>query len=84
MRIIPKNTRAELRIQLDEYRETDLINMRIFYASPDGEMRPSRKGLAMRVGQLPLIVATLVAEEQEAIRRGLLPDPDVPTQEDAA
>jgi len=46
---IKKNSREELRVTLDEFRGHHLVNVRIFYDAGDGEMKPGKQGIAMKV-----------------------------------
>ena len=50
---IPKNSREEIRISLDEFKGHQLVNLRVFFKADDGEMRPSKKGLAFKASLLP-------------------------------
>lgn len=70
--VVPKNSREELRIVLDQYQGVDIVNLRIWYASQDGEYRPSKAGFAMRVAKLPEVRQALQQAEDEARARGLL------------
>jgi hypothetical protein len=51
---IPKNSRETLRIQLSTFKGYDLINIRIWFRSNDGdELKPGKNGFAVRVEKLP-------------------------------
>ncbi|CUH45421.1 transcriptional coactivator p15/PC4 family protein [Ruegeria atlantica] len=50
---IPKNSREEYRVTRDEFQGHDLINIRVYFASEDGEMRPDGQGASFRVSLLP-------------------------------
>ena len=56
---IPKNSREEIRVTLDEYQGHELVSLRVWFESPDGDMRPSKKGLAFRRELLPQIMEAL-------------------------
>ena len=56
---IPKNSREEIRVTLDEYQGHELVSLRVWFESPDGDMRPSKKGLAFRRELLPQILEAL-------------------------
>lgn len=56
---IPKNSREKIRVSRDEYNGHDLINLRIFYDAGEGDMRPSKKGLAFKVSILPEMMEAL-------------------------
>lgn len=67
----PKNSREEVQISLDEFNGHSLINMRVWFQAADGEMRPSRQGLSIRVEQFPELMEALRAVEQA------IPEPSV-------
>jgi hypothetical protein len=68
---IPKNSREELRVSLDEYQGHRLINMRIWFDAGE-EMRPGKKGLSLKLDALPELLAALQNAEKEALRLGLM------------
>lgn len=61
MAVIRKNTREEIRITRDSYQGQEIINLRVWYLSDDGDMRPSKKGIAFRLALLPEVLAALKA-----------------------
>ena len=44
-----KNSREELRISLDEFRGHRLLNLRVWFEGEDGQMRPGKQGVAVRL-----------------------------------
>ena len=70
--IIPKNKREDIRISLSKFEELDLLNIRVFVDYSDGERGPSKKGISIRVAQLPALLEALRKAELEARRRGLI------------
>jgi hypothetical protein len=44
-----KNSREELRVSVDEFRGHRLLNLRVWYESDDGTLRPGKQGLAVRL-----------------------------------
>lgn len=62
---IIKNSRECIRITLDEYQGHDLVNIRVWYDAGDGEMRPTKKGLAFKTELL-----TEVREALSSIKVG--------------
>lgn len=56
---IAKNDREESRVSRDDYKGHDLINIRIFYAGDDGQMRPGRQGIAFKAGLLTNVIGAL-------------------------
>jgi hypothetical protein len=69
-----KNALEEVRVSLTEYRGHQLIDLRVYYASSDGESRPTKKGLALSVGLYPELKEALAKLEQTLKDRGLLED----------
>jgi hypothetical protein len=60
----PKNAREEVRATLTEYRGYRLADLRV-YADDDGEDVPTKKGLSVRIEDLPRLreaVDALIAE----------------------
>ncbi|MEO0569557.1 MAG: transcriptional coactivator p15/PC4 family protein [Pseudomonadota bacterium] len=56
---IPKNARETLRIQREEYQGHDLVNVRIWVSDDSGELRPTRKGLAIQASLTPSLIEAL-------------------------
>lgn len=69
---IQKNAREELRVSVEEFRGVPLVNMRVFYKHPLGDMRPGKQGVALRLELLPELRHALEEAEAEARRQGLL------------
>ncbi len=44
-----KNSQEEIRFSLQEYRGTDLIDIRVYYDPGSGERKPTRKGISIPV-----------------------------------
>lgn len=60
----PKNGREEVQISLDQFNGHDLVNIRVFYRTESGEMRPGKQGLAIKVEQFPDLLAALEVTKQ--------------------
>jgi len=76
---LPKNARESVRVALDNYQGVDLIDIRVLapFAGPAKEMAPTKKGLSMRVAQLPALQQALADAEVKARDLGLIPEGDV-------
>ncbi|EAU47594.1 hypothetical protein R2601_19694 [Salipiger bermudensis HTCC2601] len=61
MVVLPKNSREELRVCIDTFKGHVLLNLRIWYLGKDGDMHPTRKGVALRAESLPDIIAALTS-----------------------
>jgi len=60
--IIEKNKREQIRIEVNEFRGQDLVDIRVYYQDQDsGEWKPSKKGIAFRVELLPEVIEALQA-----------------------
>ena len=60
---IPKNSREEYRVSRDDFRGHDLINIRVYFVSEDGDMRPGKQGVSFRAELLPDFVDALSKAE---------------------
>ena len=69
---IEKNKSEEIRVSLTKFREYDLASVRVWFQADDGEMRPGKSGLAVRLEKLPAIIQALTDLEAEARRLGLV------------
>ncbi|KZY30748.1 hypothetical protein A3731_24650 [Roseovarius sp. HI0049] len=49
MREIAKNQRETVRVRQRDFRGQRLLDVRTFYPGPDGEMRPSGKGISVSI-----------------------------------
>ncbi|MFN4160118.1 MAG: transcriptional coactivator p15/PC4 family protein [Gemmobacter sp.] len=57
-----KNAREEIRVSLDEFAGHELVNLRVWFQAPDGEMRPGKQGIAFRRELLADVLAAMQAE----------------------
>lgn len=64
MIVIPKNAREEIRVERQDYQGHDLVQMRVWFDAGGGEMRPTKKGIAIRVDQVAALQAALVKVTQ--------------------
>lgn len=72
---VGKNRSEDVRVALTEFNGHDLVDVRIFAdIEGAGERQPTRKGVSLKVGQLPALLEALEAAREAAVRRGLLPD----------
>ena len=56
-----KNTREEVRVTLDDFKGHRLINVRVWFRADDDTMRPGKQGIALRLEQLPDLMAALAS-----------------------
>jgi hypothetical protein len=69
---VRKNATEEVRVALNEFHGSSLIDLRVFADLGDGERRPTKKGVALNVRALPELIEVLQRAEAEARRRGLI------------
>ena len=69
---IEKNAREEIRVSLSEFNGHDLANLRVWFQTDDGDMRPGKAGIAFRLAKLPEVIKALQSAEAEARRLGLV------------
>jgi hypothetical protein len=72
LRDIKKNARETLRVELDEFKGHQLVAARLWFADGSGELRPTPKGLTIKVELLPDLIAALREAETIARDGGLL------------
>lgn len=54
-----KNDREQVKILVSDFRGRRILNIRVFYVDQSGEWLPSKKGLALAVEKLPVLLAAL-------------------------
>lgn len=70
---IQKNQRETLQVDLTEFRGHNLVALRVWIPSSDGDgMRPTQKGVTVAVTLLPAILEALHKAHDEARRLGLI------------
>ena len=66
MREFKKNDRGEVvRIVREDYKGADLVNIRVWYRADNGEMRPSKTGIAIKGDQIDQLIEALQAVKAE-------------------
>jgi hypothetical protein len=63
-------------IKIDQFNSTVVIDIREWWMSPTGELRPGPKGITMSVRHLPSLARALTKAETTARELGLLSGPD--------
>lgn len=58
---LPKNSKETLRIARETFKGHELINVRVFYEAEDGSLRPTKKGVSLRVDMLADVIEALQA-----------------------
>jgi hypothetical protein len=44
-----KNAREEIRVSIDEFKGLQRLNLRVWFVGDDGQMRPGKQSVAMRL-----------------------------------
>lgn len=63
---IPKNARETIRVVRDQYQGHELVHIRVWFSEGDGELKPTKKGLAFRTDQLPQVIEALQKAQEAA------------------
>ena len=69
---IPRGRGEELRVGLSSLNGRSFLDLRIWYPTEDGTLRPSKKGVTCRLDQLPDLETALARAIEFAQREGLL------------
>lgn len=65
LRTLAKNRSEQIRIISTEFHGRQVIDIRVYYLGPDGEWRPTKKGLAFTIDKLPLFSNALHEAEKQ-------------------
>jgi hypothetical protein len=68
---IPKGTREEIRVSITEWKGAQLLSIRVWFPAADGEMRPGKDGLAVRIDRLPELADAIGKAHDAAMEAGL-------------
>jgi hypothetical protein len=68
----PKNVRETLRVALDEFHGKSTIDVRCWYWTEAGELRPGRQGLTVSTRHLPALARALTEAAKAAEAAGLI------------
>jgi hypothetical protein len=63
-----------VRVELTEYKNHPLLNIRVWQTGTDGVDRPTVQGIALAVRKLPELASALVKAETRARELGLIDD----------
>jgi Transcriptional Coactivator p15 (PC4) len=68
-----KNSKEQVRVSIDDFRGTKIINMRVFYRSQSGEWLPGKQGIALQVDRFRDLADAVLRLGEALQQRGLLP-----------
>ena len=72
---IGKNAGEVVRVSLSEFDGHDLVDVRVFFKTQTSpELKPTKKGVALRPALLPELIALLKDAEYQARAAGLIGD----------
>ena len=68
--VLEKNSRESLVINQTEFKGVKLVDVRVFYKDENGDLKPTKKGVSVRLEQLDALIKALsevsaTAREQE-------------------
>ena len=70
--VLEKNSRESLVINQTEFKGVKLVDVRVFYKDEAGDLKPTKKGVSVRLEQLDALIKALsdlsaAAREQELV-----------------
>ena len=68
--IIPKNSLEETQIDLSEFKGNKLVSARVYYDAGNDDWRPTKKGVAVKISQLPDLIEALQKAQSTANEPG--------------
>jgi hypothetical protein len=71
-----RNARDTVIVRLGQFNDTKVIDIRNWWMSPTGELRPGPGGITMSIRHLPSLAHALAKAEATARELGLLAEPD--------
>lgn len=69
----PVNSRETMRVRLDTYQGSNIIDLRRWYAAGDGTLKPGRGGLTIAIRHLPALASALAKVMETANATGFIP-----------
>jgi Transcriptional Coactivator p15 (PC4) len=71
-----RNASDTVMVRIDRYNGNSVVDIRTWWTSPTGELRPGPKGITMSVRHLPSLACALTKAVATARQLGLLTEPD--------
>lgn len=66
MRVIPKNARETIRVQIAQFRGTAFLDVRTWATDGDGEPKPTPKGVTIPLASIPAFAEAVAHVAREA------------------
>ena len=57
--VLEKNSRESLVINQSEFKGVKLVDVRVFYKDENGDLKPTKKGVSVRLEQLDAMIKAL-------------------------
>ena len=64
--VLEKNSRESLVINQSEFKGVKLVDVRVFYKDENGDLKPTKKGVSVRLEQLDALIKALSEESATA------------------
>ncbi len=77
----PKNPREDVRVVISNFKGHDLLGVRVWYKDSEGELRPSKTGITVRVDLLPELSRLMEKAKEVVIEKGMLDEEDFVLEE---
>lgn len=71
-----RNARDTVMVRIDQFNGNSVVDIRTWWLSQTGELRPGPKGITMSVQHLPALACALAKAEAAARQLGLLAETD--------
>ena len=70
--VLEKNSRESLVINQSEFKGVKLVDVRVYYKDEEGNLKPTKKGVSVRLNQLDALIKALsevsaTAREQKLV-----------------
>jgi hypothetical protein len=67
-----KNSKEEVRVSIDDFRGNKIINLRVYYRSPNREWLPGKQGLALQADRFKDLADAVLRLGEALQQRGLI------------
>jgi hypothetical protein len=70
----PRDRTRHVRLEISEWQDHTLLNIRVWQTGSDGVDRPTKQGIALTVSKIPELARALARAETTAREMGLIDD----------
>ena len=64
IKTIQKNKLSQIKIKLTEYMGHQLVDLRVYFQTEEGESIPTKKGITFKVDLLPEVIQALITADE--------------------